>query len=322
MIKTKLLTSLAIVFLLSSCVSISFAFPLASAGSALYTPLANDSPFPFETPTPTPTVPPEPTPTPTPKPEPTVWPTLDLRCTTGADSSNPKVQVSGTLSYNKTGIPNAPIYIGFSADFGGNWENTTLVPTRSDGTFAAVWFAPNATGNYVLDAHWSGNDTLHWLDAKVNLTLTLDASGNLYSVASNSTLSDLNYDSTTQILSFTTNGTSATTGYLYASLPKALVSDVSALQVKMDEQPIAFSSEDQDGVWVISLVYTQSEHAFVLQIPFGQALTSDSTPWTAIAAIAVIVVLVVVVAVVVVVKRRRRTAATVAAILKEDRPTY
>ncbi|MGD6851550.1 MAG: hypothetical protein ACQCN6_05760 [Candidatus Bathyarchaeia archaeon] len=322
MSKTKLLVSLAIVLLLASCVSIIIAAPKANAGSATYNPVANDSLFPFATPTPTPTTPPEPTPTPTPKPEPTTWPTLDLRCTTGASASNPKVQVSGTLSYNKTGIPDAPIYIGYSADFGTTWENTTLVPTRSDGTYVAVWVPPNATGNYVLDAHWSGNDTLHWLDATLNLTLAFDESGNLFSVASNSTLSDLDYDAATQILSFSTNGTSATTGYLYASLPKTLLSDVSALQVKMDGQSIAFSTEEQDDVWVVSCLYTQSEHAFVLQIPFGQALISDSTPWTVIAAIAAIVILIVVIALVVVMRRKRRTAATVAAILKENRPTY
>ncbi|MGD6807216.1 MAG: hypothetical protein ACQCN4_09690 [Candidatus Bathyarchaeia archaeon] len=318
--KHKMLSLIIIAFLISSSVIVSSTVSLANAEIAPTAYLASVFQFMFPTPTPTPT--PEPTPTPTPKPEPTIWPILDIRCTTSASQSNVKVQVSGTLSYNQTAIPNAPIYIGYcSAINGTNWQNITLVPTRSDGTFGVVWLPPNATDNYILNAHWGGNDTLHWLDAKVNLSLLADSSGNEFSVASNSTIYGFNYDPASQILSFNTNGTTGTAGYMYASIPKALVSDIQSVQVTKDGQTVSYGKESNEDTWVISCVYSQSEHAFVVKIPFADAITPESIPWTVIVVIAAIVILALVV-VVVVVRRRRKMAATVASILKESRPSY
>jgi hypothetical protein len=193
-----------------------------------------------------------------------------------------------------------------------------LVQTGVDGGFAAVW-TPNATGNYLLCAQWMGNDTLHWMNATVNLSLTSDSSGNEFSVMSNSTVSNFNYEEATRTVSFNTNGTSGTTGYMQVCIPKTVLSDWQTLTVNMDGQSVAFGGKSQDDVWVISCVYAQSEHAFTLQIPLVQALTPATTPWITI--IVVLAVIIAVVAVAVVVRRRRRTAATVAAILKETRST-
>ena len=151
------------------------------------------------------------------------------------------------------------------------------------------------------------------------MALTPDSGGHIFSVASNSTISNLAYDSATQQLSFNTNGTSQTTGYAYTCIPKALVSNIQKLQVNIDGKPIAFGSESQEDVWVISCVYAQSEHAFTIQIPFTEILTSDTIPWNAIIITAVIVLLIVIIAAVLAVRRRHRTAAAVASILKQNR---
>ncbi|HSV49663.1 MAG TPA: hypothetical protein VLH35_05045, partial [Candidatus Acidoferrales bacterium] len=216
-----LLLSLSFVGVVSSAVSVSS--------------VATVSPFQFGLPTPKPTATPQPTPTPvpTPRPEPSARPTLDMYCTSTASSSNLKVEVSGTLTYNRTGIDTVPIYAAFSADGGNHWENFSLVQTHADGSFSTIWM-PNATGNYQLSTQWDGNLTLHWINATLNLALTPDSDGNEFSVVSNSTLTNLAYNSTTRQLSFGTNGTQSTKGYLYASIPKTLTSDVNALEVRMD----------------------------------------------------------------------------------------
>jgi hypothetical protein len=295
----KLLGVLAIIFLTSSYVSLAAANPLS-----------------FATPTPTPTD----TPTPTPKPEPKIYPTLEMYCRTTASASNLKVEVTGKLAYNKSAIPNAPVYIGYSADLGSGWENFTLVQTDADGTYEGVW-TPNATGNYLLCAQWMGNDTLHWINATVNLALTHISAGNAFSVTSNSTISNLNFNSENRELSFITNGTSGTTGYAYVCLPKDLDVDIQTLQVNMDGQSVTFTSESTDDVWVISCVYTQSAHVFSIQLPVAmQVLSPAITPWVLI--VIGIAVLIVVIVIVAVVRRRRKTAAMVAEILKQNRPVY
>jgi hypothetical protein len=317
----KLLGLLAIVLLISSCISLaaSLTSTLTQNGNEVYSPLADS--FPFSTPTPTPSPSPEPTvtPIPTPRPEPSAKPTIEIDCKSTAAISNLKVTVTGTLTYNKTAIPSASIYLSFSADSGNRWENFSLVQTRADGSFGALWI-PNATGNYLLNAKWDGNSTLHWMNATLNLALMPDSAGNVFSVASNSTIFDLNYAAATQTISFNTNGTASTTGYAHVCIPKTLVSDIHTLGVNIDGKPIAFafSSEPQDDVWVISCIYSQSQHAFTIQIPFMQVLNPATTPWIAI--VVVIVVLIVLAATVVVIRRRRRTAATVASILKQNRP--
>jgi hypothetical protein len=305
MTNTNLFGILATVFLIIGFFSL--------AGS-----LAN--PAPWATPTPTPAAEPTITPNPTPKPEPTAKPTLEMHCRSTADIDDLKVDVTGALTYNKTAIINAPVYIGFSADSGNTWENFTLVQTDSDGGFAAAW-TPNATGSYLMCAHWGGNDSLHWVNATANLALTPDSAGNEFSIVSNSTISNLAYNSTTKELSFSTNGTSGTTGYLYASIPKTLLGDIQAIAVNIDGQPIACGSESHEDVWVICCVYGQSEHVFTMQLPFVVMLNSQETPWIPIAAI-VIAVLIAIIAAIMTIRRRRRTAATVASILKENRPTY
>jgi hypothetical protein len=320
-INIKLLGLLVIVLIISSGTSLaaSSASTLTQNGNIAYSPLADS--FPFSTPTPTPSPSPEPTvtPIPTPRPEPTAKPTLKIDCKSSATESNLKVAVTGTLTYNKTAIPGASIFLSFSSDSGNRWENFSLVQTRSDGGFGALWI-PNATGNYLLNAQWEGNSTLHWTNTTVNLALMPDSAGNIFSVASNSTISNLNYTAAIQTLSFTTNGTSSTTGYVHVCIPKTLVKDIQTLEVNKDGKPIAFafSSEDQDDIWLISCLYTQSEHVFMLQIPFIQMLNPATTPWIVI--VIALAILIALVAIVVTVRRRRRTAATIASILKQNRP--
>ena len=321
MYKIELVGLFAIVLIVFSCSSLagSSPLPLTSDGDLTYRQLANGMPFVFPTPTATPSLTPEPTvtPVPTPRPEPTARPTIELDCKSTAAAGNLKVQVTGTLTYNKTGLPGAAIYVGYSADCGNKWENFSLVQTHDDGGFETLW-TPNATGYYLITAQWEGNLTLHWVNATANLALTPDSAGNEFSVASNSTISNLTYNSVAQELSFNTNGTLSTTGYAYVCLPKTLVSDIQTVEVKIDGKPATSTSEAQNDVWVISCVYTQSQHFLSIKLPLMQALSSATAPWITI--VVILSILIALVAIAVVIRRRRRTAATVAAILKQNRP--
>lgn len=319
--KVKTLLSLfAVVLIILSCNSVllSSASPLIQKGDVGYTQIADGFLFPTPTPKPTPTPIPTATPVPTPRPEPSAKPTLEMYCRSTASVNALQVDVTGILTYNKTGISDAAIYLGFSVDGGEIWENFELVRTNALGDFGAIWI-PNATGNYLLCANWDGNLTLHWINATLNLALTPDSGGNIFSVVSNSTISNLAYDSVTQEISFSTNGTSQTTGYVYACIPKALVRNIQTLQVTMDGAPITFASESQDDVWVISCFYAQSEHTFTIQIPITETLTPDTLPWELIIISSVIIGLIVIIAIAVAIRRRRRTAAIVASILKENK---
>jgi hypothetical protein len=90
----------------------------------------------------------------------------------------------------------------------------------------------------------------------------------------------------------------------------------------MDGKPATFTSESKKDIWVISCVYSQSEHTFSVQLPSAEIVNAAAIPWTPIIIIVVIAVVIVLVAIALVVKRKRRTAAIVESILKEDRPVH
>ncbi|MDR1992541.1 MAG: hypothetical protein LBQ98_03440 [Nitrososphaerota archaeon] len=257
---------------------------------------------------------PEPTITPTPKPEPTAKPTMDFSCQSIAADSF-KFEISGTLSYNNSAIPNAQIYIRSSADNGDNWENFALAQTNKDGTFNTLWL-PKTTGTYLLCAHWNGNDTLRWMNTTLSLAVTSDANSNTFATTSTSKITTLKYDPTTQTLSFNTNGTQ--TAIINTYIPKTLVSDAKTLQIKIDRQTAEFTSKAQDNLWLITCPVNQGIHSLTLQIPPQEIIDPNTIPWLTI--LIAIILLIVIVVIVITIRRRRKTAATVAAILKQNRP--
>jgi hypothetical protein len=48
---------------------------------------------------------------------------MEINCKSTAAASSLQVEVTGTLTYNKTAIPGASIYLSYSADSGNRWEN-------------------------------------------------------------------------------------------------------------------------------------------------------------------------------------------------------
>ncbi|MDR0471884.1 MAG: hypothetical protein LBH79_09235 [Nitrososphaerota archaeon] len=275
-----------------------------------------DEPTPTPTPTPTPSPTPEPTitPTPTPKPEPTTKPNLELTAKS-ASASNLRVEVSGKLSYNNSAIPLAKVFLRSNIDNGDTWEDFALEQTRTDGSFTTIWI-PKTTGNYLLCAYWEGNSTLRWMNTTQSLAITTDASSNVFSASSNSTISGLKYDATTQTLSFSTN-TTQTSAPITICIPKALINDAQSLQIKIEGKTTTFSNKAQDDLWILTAQAEQGKQTITLQIPQQTFMNPNTTPWLYI--VIIIIALIVVVVIVTSIRRRRKTAATVAAILKESR---
>jgi hypothetical protein len=215
---------------------------------------------PTPTPSPEPTSPPEPTPTPK-QPGPTI--TVSCRSTTQYTGFD--VEIYGTLSFNGVAASGESVLISYSVTGGSSWENLTLAKTVSDGGFLVVW-KPSVTGNYLIKAKWEGNSTFNEASTVVNLALTPCSEGTVFSVTSNSTISAFAFNSTSKELSFTASGPSGTTGHVSVYIPKSLITDISALNVYLDENAITYNTESQGDSWVISFSYTHSEHKIVIAL--------------------------------------------------------
>jgi hypothetical protein len=259
--------------------------------------------------TPTPTAAPVPTPTPVPTPNPSLpTPSIDLSCRSTTTVTGFKVEITGNLSLNGNSISDQPVLISYSVTGGKSWQSLTLIKTLPDGHFTAVW-QPNVNGNYLVKATVDRSSTMNEATKVVNLALTPDAEQNVFTLTSNSTLTQFAFNSTTQELGFVVAGPSGTEGYVDIYIPKTLVSDISTLKTYIDGNQIAFKSESQDDSWLISFTYSHSQHTITMSIgSVSEVSNPDSIPQWIIYIIPVAVISAVIAGAVVFKRRTSKTA--------------
>ena len=251
------------------------------------------TPVPIATPTPTPaptispTSTPKPTATPmsttTPKANPTTTPTLtptpipkeianlNISYISSTSYTNFRVEISGTLTGEGSAIFDATILLSYSINGGSSWVDLSSVSSDHNGDFKVTWM-PSVTGNYLLKTVWAGNITFAATEKIVNFAVLPLQEQTIFSVASNSTVTALFFNSTSQELSFTVNGTAGTNGYVSVYLPKSLVNNASSLKVSLDGQPLPFIASEQGDSVQVTFTYHHSVHQVKVN------LRSTSTP--------------------------------------------
>jgi hypothetical protein len=267
---------------------------LASSPAPSPTPTPSPTATPEPTPTPSPSPTAEPTPTPSPTPSPTkLTPTIDVSCKSISTSTDLKVEIRGELSYNGGAISGEKVLISYSVTGGDEWESLTSVNTVSDGSFVVVW-TPSATGDNLVKARWAGNESFNEASKTVNLALTPYSEQTMFSLNSNSTITEFAFNSTTQTLSFTASGPEYTKGYVTIYIPKTLITDISELKVYLDGTQIASNTESQTDSWVLSFTYAHSTHKIAIDLSAAssdanETQTPNLTTYIAIAAAAIII---------------------------------
>ncbi len=232
----------------------------------LVTGSGSSSPTPSPTPTPTPASTKSPTPSPTPAPK-LPSPNLSFYCISSTTTSGFNVQIQGSLTYDGVGLSGAGIQLSDSVTGGATWQDLAYVNTGDNGSFSVVWL-PSASGNDVIKATWSGNYAYSGVSAVVNFAVApFDNQGqNVFSVTSNSTLTSLTFDSTTNELSFSVSGPSGTTGLTKVCIPQSLIPDISKLNVMLDGASINYTSVSQGNVWLLTFTYHHSSHTIVIAL--------------------------------------------------------
>jgi|GEM_PF-3003169 hypothetical protein len=201
-------------------------------------------------------------------------PSLTTSCTSSVSQSSLNVNINGDLTSDKTGISGAPIFLSYSVTGGESWEDLTLVNTGLDGSYSALWF-PSVTGNYLLKAVYEGNENYSGTSNIVSFAMTPNSEQSVFSVTSNSTLSELSFNSTSQELSFTVSGEPGTRGYVNVDIPKSLINDISGVKVYLDNNPIAYTTQSQSDYWILSFTYHHSTHNVVINL--ASTTTSKAT---------------------------------------------
>jgi hypothetical protein len=223
-----------------------------------------------------------------------------LTCSSSLDEQQFRVDIKGALTDNATGISGASISIFYSLSGGSTWIELTYINTEEDGTYSALWF-PTVTGNFLIKAKFAGDCQYSQVKTVVNLAVTpADKEENVFSVSSNSTISQLSFNSTSNELSFSVSGENGTTGYVDVFIPKSLIADISNLLVYLDEQQINYTTASLEDSWILHLAYHHSEHKVTLTLNSLTAVTDQTSQnglehemlYPTIAAVAIVVALV------------------------------
>jgi hypothetical protein len=278
-------------------------YPGEPLGGINYTRCQRNATFTVDPSLPTPTSSPIPTQTPTTEwnssSSPKTETTLNVNCQSTTTYTNFKVNIQGTLTSNNAGLSDSPIRLSYSVDGGNSWESLTFLTTDSTGTFQAVW-TPLVTGTYFLRATYEGTSELSPANNIVHFSVLPVEDISVFSVASNSTVTALTFNSASQELSFKVGGETGTTGYLKVYISKLLMSDASNLKVYFDQELLQPATQSAGDSWLVSFTYPHSVHTVVLALNSG---TSNIQPQTqnlqyiaagvvgAILAIAVVMVL-------------------------------
>jgi parallel beta-helix repeat protein len=192
----------------------------------------------------------------------------DIHVSLGASTSYVgfKVEIDGTLTCNGKAVSGAPVLLSYSVTGGSSWNDITLENTTVDGKYSAVWL-PSATGSYLVRATYSGNSTYPSSNALINLAMTASESQVVFSVKTNSTVSHLSFNSTTNELAFTVSGPSNTSGYVEVYVAKSLIQNILDVKVYLDGNRLDYTSTSLDDSWLLQFSYRHSTHA--VAIAFG-----------------------------------------------------
>jgi hypothetical protein len=176
-------------------------------------------------------------------------------------------------------------------------ENTTIwfkaVYEYENGTFNGArgtlyvnespmaWSAINNRWEYVYTANAPGTTTFSISkvsDNSYNLTAISDTVGTQivtivsspFSIISNSTISELAFNSTSKVLTFTVSGPSGTTGYTNVTIAKSLIGNMTDLKVYLDGNEINYTTINTDYFWLIHFTYHHSTHKVLITLGSSQ----------------------------------------------------
>jgi hypothetical protein len=204
-------------------------------------------------------------------------PTLTTFCVSSMSQSSFKVKINGDLTANGAPIPDATLLLSYSVTRGDSWQDLTSVHTSSDGSYSALWLVP-VTGDYMLKAVYRGNGDHLGTSNIVNFSIEPCNEYSVFSVTSNSTLSELSFNSANKELNFKVSGDPDTTGYVSVYIPETVLTDISGLKVYLDSNQVQYTVQPQSEGWLLFITYHHSTHTFTVNL--GSSTANPTIPPT------------------------------------------
>ena len=141
----------------------------------------------------------------------------------------------------------------------GTWAPITSDITDNHGNYFVTWI-PTATGYFTIKVEWAGNATHLGASSTVALSTLPYQNQYVFTVESNSTISDLTFNSNSNKLSFVADGENGTTGYTRVTIAKSLIMDVTKIKVLVDGLEYNYTVTELNDSWVLLFTYDHSVH--------------------------------------------------------------
>jgi hypothetical protein len=189
---------------------------------------------------------------------------IDLATRTSSAYLGLQVNLTGSLiDLVGHGLSGENVVLSYIVPGTSSWTVITSTATLLDGSYLATWI-PTATGYFTIKAEWSGNST-HMRAAKnASLSIIPYQDQHVFSVESNSTVSDLVFNAGTATLQFTVIGQNGTIGFAKVTISRSLITDVSELTVYVDSNPANYSVEEDPKSYYVYFTYEHSAHSVTL----------------------------------------------------------
>jgi len=195
-----------------------------------------------------------------------------------------EVTIRGNLTCKGAGVQDALVFLSSKTYVeGAVWNNIESVKTDVYGKYSVVW--KPIYGFYQIKATWAGNST--YPESSISVNLGVQGFGDLITeFSSNSTISGMNFNVTTRLLSFSAEGSSGTNGYVSVTLEKDPSFDPQGISVLFDGYPIEYDIDSTNQSWILHFTYAHSIHDIVVNFNADEisepALSSapDETPET------------------------------------------
>jgi hypothetical protein len=203
----------------------------------------------------------------TPSPVPSGIPTL-ISISTDAPSSFVGFIVTVCGNLNDTlGIAlfNEPVFLYYTFPEYGSWIPVTSDVTDESGGYKINWIPP-ATGSFTLKAEWNGNATHSGSSDIVSLSIMPYKNEQVFSVESNSTVTGLDFNSTSLKFNFSVSGPDDTKGYVKLLVAKSIVTDVASIEVLLDGKKTNYSASSLGDSWLLIFIYTHSTHDVTISL--------------------------------------------------------
>jgi hypothetical protein len=137
------------------------------------------------------------------------------------------------------------------------------------------WSATNSRWEYQHTPTTPGTKTFTISSIQDNLyglTIINDRAGaqtiNVWStpflIVSNSTITELAFNSTAKIITFNVTGPDGATGYLNITIAKTLIDNIANLTIYLDENQIEYTATSTEYAWLIHFTYHHSTHKGVI----------------------------------------------------------